>query len=265
LTDAINLFLEKATNTTINTIVWIIGIIVIIALGITLFLFIKKLYKTFVKEEKYISLLENYNKLENSRNSIDEAYNKVVDITNSIYQLSITTNMLLHDLVFNMKPANIISDKANELIQTTVYVIPQHFKIKVGDYHRCYIWMKSETDIHVLENYFSSTNKLIEENLSIENSFAGRIFSTREPRYSGDITHEKDFEKRPNSKGTYKSLLGVPIMIGENVLGVLTIDAKKADAFDESDDTIYLSLFASIISNCLLIMAKVSDIIPQEG
>jgi transcriptional regulator with GAF, ATPase, and Fis domain len=255
-------FLNKANSTTINIIVWIIGILMIIAIGIMLFIFIRKLYKTFLKEEKYVGLLENYNNLEKKYEETYKNYDKTSAIIDCLNQLSISINILINDFIYAQKLNEEIKVIAEELIKTIVYVIPQNFKINIGDYHRCFIWMKKYGNENVLENVYSSTGKILED-LHIQNSFAGRIFTTGDYRYSANIELERDFERR-HSTSKYKSLIGVPIEIGEETLGVLTIDAKKEDAFNETD-IISLSLFATQISSCFLLLSKIYCIISAEG
>jgi hypothetical protein len=69
--------------------------------------------------------------------------------------------------------------------------------------------MLKEDDTKILINTHSSTGKLADD-LHIDNSFAGRIYITKEDRYTPDVIGRiRDYEKRPSNKGlNIKSLMG---------------------------------------------------------
>jgi transcriptional regulator with GAF, ATPase, and Fis domain len=251
-------FINKASISTINTIVWILGILIIIAIAIILFLLIRNLSSTFIKQEKYLALLESTNSLKKESESNYRNYEKVASIMLCFEQLNFMVNSLIDDFIFKRKSYDEINSDAHEIIKSIVFIIPQNYKTNFGDYHRCFIWIINDDDNNLLANVYSSTGQLLDD-LHIQNSFAGRIYSTEEYRYTPNVEKEKDFEKRATSSNKYKSLIGVPIKIDNSTLGVLTIDARKENAFLEDIDIPSLDLFAMKIALCLSIMANIAD------
>lgn len=246
-------FMKKADVGIINTIVFVMGIILIIFVIIILSLLVRKLSKTFLREDKYVLLLQEYTEMLSKYEGACKNHDRVNNITKYLVQLDYTVLTLISHSLFATKEQQEIYEIANKLIETTVFVIPQYFKTNIADNHRCFIWMQKE-DSDLLENTYSSTGEL-KQDLQVNSSFAGRIYSIGEDRYSPNIDNEKDFQKRDKSTYRYKSLIGVPLKVEENTFGVLTIDAKKENAFNE-EDIVHLNLFASLISACTLLQVK---------
>jgi putative methionine-R-sulfoxide reductase with GAF domain len=65
--------------------------------------------------------------------------------------------------------------------------------------------------------------------------FAGGVWVSAEPRYIEDITKAKEFEGDYMAQDSYKSILGIPIIVNNEVLGVLCIQSEFLDGFIKGD------------------------------
>lgn len=242
-----NEIVGKASPLLINIIVLIIGLIVIAFVGILSFITLKKIGKSFIKEEQYCQLQDKFIDMSETYNLMKELYEKSTNITNVSMQF-------FHDisiLVYKNSKNEDIKKTTKETIEAIIYIIPQLIKSSSGENHRCFLWQPDSRKKN-LTNIFSSTNGLQKESLSINDSFAGRIYTTGKERYTPNILEDKDYKAKENSKSKYKSLVGVPIKWEEITIAVLTVDAKKEDGFTEEDiDNLYI--FASMLSICLLL------------
>ncbi|MNO45388.1 GAF domain protein [compost metagenome] len=121
--------------------------------------------------------------------------------------------------------------------------------------HRIAIFMKdgdtNQLKIHEGQGYSNEGKTHLR--LDVNNSAAGKVFTSGEPYISGDITSEGNlFKRHPKSTKTYMSLMCVPIKCGNMVLGVLSIDGQEKDSFTK-DDLDHLKYFANAITSFMLI------------
>jgi GAF domain-containing protein len=75
--------------------------------------------------------------------------------------------------------------------------------------------------------------------LPMEKSVCGRVFQTGEPLCIGDVRQTPYYyEGSPE----VRSELAVPIRVGDQVIGVLNVESREIDAFDEEDLTFYTAI-----------------------
>jgi transcriptional regulator with GAF, ATPase, and Fis domain len=92
--------------------------------------------------------------------------------------------------------------------------------------------------------------------LSIADSAAGYTFTTGEIFFSGEIhTPGSRFRKHPKAQSTYHSLICVPIQVGDQVLGVLSVTGDEEKSYTE-DEKSYLSAFSNSIAPLLYMELK---------
>lgn len=75
---------------------------------------------------------------------------------------------------------------------------------------------------------------------------AGYVFKEDKPLFIKDVTKDLRFKRFEETKRELRSIISVPLKIGEQVVGVINVDSKK-DVFS-SDDLQALSTFASEVA-----------------
>lgn len=115
---------------------------------------------------------------------------------------------------------------------------------------KCILWKPDETKQLLLKHHTNIPNSYNEKTLFVNKSFAGHIFFTGEEKTCPNIEKERYFQKRDTQRVPFISLAGVPINFGGEVVGVLTIDSDKENAFTE-DGLKILYIFGHCISTCL--------------
>lgn len=245
-------FINKADQSVVTDIVKFIGIVVVIALVIIVVIIVRKLIKSINKGEKYgdlqVKLKELSSKYEKLIGVYENCTNTVIIISQYLYDISI----LIHKH-YNKENINV---DLNKMIEAIIYSLPTIIKSIGGENHRVFVW-EPDVSKNNLYNIYSSTNSLLKEPLPINNSFAGIVFSTGNQRYSENIKEEKDYLAHPNSKYKYKSLLGIPIKWEDITIAVLTVDAKRENAFSD-EDIESICTFGVMLSICLLLKKMIS-------
>jgi transcriptional regulator with GAF, ATPase, and Fis domain len=100
--------------------------------------------------------------------------------------------------------------------------------------------------IHVAVNFSPDGMKHLR--LSIADSAAGRVLQTGEPYFCGDVSTEgNSFTAHPKASRKYLSLICVPIKVGEQIVGVLSIDGEEKDSFSR-EEAEYLRYFAHTLA-----------------
>lgn len=80
--------------------------------------------------------------------------------------------------------------------------------------------------------------------LAVERSCAGRAFLTGEDYYCRDVSTDPVYWHSSRGKSDFRSIACVPVRAGQNVFGVLCLDAEQPNAFT-TDDFANLEVFAA--------------------
>jgi len=257
LQGAIKNYLQQADSTIINIVVAALGFVIVVIVILICIPVVRHVFKKLSLEDKSIKLMEKNKDLENEQETICKNYEKSIAMFECVNQITHTINSLLCDYFLGDNEPDDIREKAEKIIQSIVYIIPQNFKINYRDFHRCFIWMVKDSDSKILENIYSSTG-VMQPNLNLNNSFEGLIYITGEAKCSSNTRSESNNEKETKGRCANKSLIGVPIKIENKTIGVLTLDAKTENAFAKEKDITFLNMFASLVSVCLLLIAHIS-------
>jgi hypothetical protein len=59
-------------------------------------------------------------------------------------------------------------------------------------------------------------------------------------------TEERDFEVNPNATRKFRSMVSIPVLVGDNAMGVFNVVTERRDAFDAADINYLTSLGAAI-------------------
>lgn len=253
----IKAFFDKASPTLINIIVGSFGFTIFLILSIAAYIILKKITKSFIKEEKYDNLQDSYIEMFTNYNKIYTLYAKYANITN-------VSNQFFNDISILINKHNSgvdVKESSEKLIHSIIYTLPQLLKSSAGESHTCVLWKKSDNDVN-MEIIFSSSTSSKEAikgaKKPINKSFVGRVYATGDIRNSGNIIDDTEYynQNTPN----YKSLLGIPIKRLEETIAVLTINGKLENSFtDEDIDNI--TIFATMLSMCMLINDYQNDTI----
>lgn len=250
----LNEFLSKASPKIVNGVVAVLGIVVIIFVGILLYIVLKKIHSSFTKEEKYNKLLEEFIDTNRALNELNDISEKTINITSVIKQFSYDINMLIYQFCNNKDDF----DKDNEIkciIESIINSVSSSLKSAKGEIPKCIFWIPDDDVKNLIRFYTNIIDENNNRKLPINNSFAGRIFSSGKERNCGNIDNDSEFQRESRQKRKYTSLAGVPIKWHNKIIGVLTIDAKKEDAFNDLDMDI-LNIFAYMLGICYLLFKK---------
>lgn len=82
-----------------------------------------------------------------------------------------------------------------------------------------------------------SAQSLYERSFRKGEGFAGKVWEERKAMIEGLVNDEHDFrfqgKYKPNHE--FKSIMGLPITVGNDVLGVLCIQSEQENAFSQED------------------------------
>jgi hypothetical protein len=82
--------------------------------------------------------------------------------------------------------------------------------------------------------------------MPINGSLMGQVLAKGTPRNWGDVTKDEDFKLYPGTSGPFRSLVSLPVRVGDGVGAVFTVTSSEADAFDPADLT-YITSLGSVV------------------
>jgi GAF domain-containing protein len=85
--------------------------------------------------------------------------------------------------------------------------------------------------------------------LPIAGSFGGHAYSSSEVQWTGDVEADPRWSKHAKARAgrNYASLVSVPVVVRDQVIGVMNVVSTYKQAFSEADRT-YIELLGSILS-----------------
>ena len=85
--------------------------------------------------------------------------------------------------------------------------------------------------------------------LPIAGSFGGHAYSSREVQWTDDVDADPRWSKHPKGRPgrDYASLVSVPVVVRDQVIGVMNAVSTYRHAFSQADRT-YIELLGSILS-----------------
>lgn len=233
----------------VNGLFLIIGFIGIIWLIMMYKITIKK-YKRFSDtEEEYIKIVKEHKELGEYYLFLDDKYNIARKRINHIKRLAeMETDMMS---LFFKKGS--IDDKVKKLLSLIAYSIERGF-LNPADDNRIGIWKSAdnEEELYMCKGVGFKLGGEREKTLKINDSIAGGVYIRQKTRYCEDVTTEHDFRINPDSSYDIRSMVGVPILAGQECLGVLTIDSRKENAFSPEDIDI-LELYTNFLAIVILL------------
>lgn len=96
-----------------------------------------------------------------------------------------------------------------------------------------YFWYDKRKSTLTIEKYASNTHEIEKRKLEIQNDILGQIIEKKEPGILTDIPQisERENFRYYTQPQKIKSFLGVPVFHNSNLIGILAVDSKTADAF----------------------------------
>jgi hypothetical protein len=79
-----------------------------------------------------------------------------------------------------------------------------------------------------------------------------------------DVTaEERDFEENPKATRKFKSMVSIPVLVGDSAMGVFNVVTERVDAFDAADVN-YLTSLSAVIQTAVGVALKEAKSKPQE-
>ena len=128
---------------------------------------------------------------------------------------------------------------------------------------RIAVFYKVDEKLKILHGYGYSPGGLKNLEHSFTNSKAGYCYINKEIYICNDLDTDPTFKRNPKSSKEFNSLLCVPIIYNERILGVLNIDGLLKDSFDK-DDIDYITYFCNAFAPLLYQELLVKNIIEEE-
>lgn len=141
------------------------------------------------------------------------------------------------------------NDRKDRIINSTLNLIISHLTKAKDNVHRVTLFEPDKSDKNKLKAYHHCGFISIDPEdlwLPLHGSAAGNVFLTGENYISPNVHKESIYYKHPKLKMDYSSLLCVPIQINGNCYGVLSLDGKIENSFDQ-EDLEYMKYFATLI------------------
>jgi putative methionine-R-sulfoxide reductase with GAF domain len=144
-----------------------------------------------------------------------------------------------------------LDERARHIIHNMIVdQIPLALKSMKNIRHRCAVFIVDNSDyskLMIFEGCGYSLDGKEKLRLEINNSMAGEVFRTGKIKYSGDVSKEKSFKPHPKATKKYRSLLCVPVIVRDQVIGVLSLDGSEKDCFTQ-DDIDYVRIFSNLLA-----------------
>lgn len=153
----------------------------------------------------------------------------------------------LKHLFHQFAVGNDIQAQSYGILKTIVDQLSMDLKFSAGETHRCAIWTEIEGNrlgIYVASSSFPAHYRMSRTH-NINHSVAGRCYRTLKPDYLPDVDKDKEYLPNPDSSHKIKSMICVPIAVGDIKYGVITIDGKNVDAF-KTEDIRIVEIYAEI-------------------
>lgn len=226
--DAIVALINKAHPLIADFILFAVGLL-IFGFALSILITLRKSISSQTAIDRLLSLQNEYNSL----NVIREKYNQSVAIQVGIKSV----HSELKYLFYEFASGGDIQNQAYGILKLITDRLSTDLKFSAGEIHRSAIWLdmgNGNLGLFVASSGFPDYYRN-QRLLDINRSSAGRCFRTVTSDYIPDICKDKEFQHNPGSQHRYKSLICVPLALGELCLGVITVDGKKEDAFKAED------------------------------
>lgn len=247
---AIETLINKADSWVVDFVLFSIGAIIIVWVFTT----IKSVSKNISAEDKInklIRLQDEYNNLDNRSNSLYSQYKQ----TRSVLTGLKITYSELKSLVFSYSSGYNIREESGKILRSITDRLSTEIKYFAGEIHRCAIWIPIDDKyLGMIEASAGfPDNYKMQKKLPIDKSSAGRCYRTKMSCFIPDVEDNNDFNKSHQSNHGYKSLICVPVVFGEDCLGVITIDGKEDGSLNK-DDIEAVETYAEIVSMTLMLI-----------
>lgn len=247
--------------------VWVINSLAIAASALIvswLFYALLRLRKNNIPEDmvyKFASLQEAHNELRRDYDNLTRRYGQAAVVTRSIKKTQIEVNGLFY-LFINF--AN-IEGHAYDILTLIVNRVSMDLKYFPDELHRCAIWLDNNEGQLVPYAVSSGFPEYYQKyrTLEVGKTVAGRCCRIRKPVYAAIAKNEGDYEPNPDSRHNYNSLICVPMMLGNDCFGVMTVDGRNENAFTE-EDVETVEAYAGMATTAMAVEA-LYGVIKREG
>lgn len=249
--------IDKADLWVINILVLTVGALIIVWVFSTLTV-LKKNISSQATSDRLLSLQEEYNKVNSDCIAFRDKYNQSIAIKTGIK----STHAELKYLFSQFADRQDIQGQAYGILKLITDRLSTDLKFFAGEIHRCAVWLKIDDrnlGLHAASAGFPD-NYRNHRALEIDRSVAGRCFRTRTSIYSPNVFNDRDFIHNPHSPHNYKSLICVPLVLGDVCFGVITIDGKEENAF-KTEDIETVEVYAEMAA--MVYMMQIASTMPH--
>ncbi len=251
---------KKASPWVVNVVLLSIGAVIIIWV-VSALRVLKKDISASSMADKLIQLQVKYHELSSGSNALQQKHGQTRIIINGLKSAYTEARFLFYLLSKNYE----IRDQAEELMRLILEKLAAELKFDAGESHRCAIWTASDskTLISVIASSGFSDYYRRKRSLGIDTSVAGRCYRTKATIYLTDVQDDRDFRHHPGTPHKYKSLICVPLVFGEDCLGVVTVDGQEESAFIQEDVEI-IEAYSEIIAMVIMMYIANAQSIARE-
>lgn len=129
---------------------------------------------------------------------------------------------------------------------------------------RVAVFTEREEGLKILHGFGYSVEGKNKLTLSVGKSKAGYCYTHGEIYSNMDISTDPTYERNPKASKEYFSLVCVPIVYQNQVIGVLNVDGLNKNSFDR-DDIDYIGYFANVLAPLLNMELKYNERLLKEA
>ncbi len=258
--DALVELVKKASPWVVNLFLLSIAAVILIWVFSALRV-LKKDISVHSTADKLIELQGKYHELSSANSTLQQKHSQTRIVLDGLKSAYTEARYLFYLLSKDYD----IREQAEELLRSILEKLAAELKFDAGESHRCAIWttLDSTTLISSIASSGFSDYYRRRRELGIDKSIAGRCYRTKGTIYLPNIQDDRDFRHRPGLTHKYKSLICVPLVFGDDCLGVVTVDGKEENSFFQEDIEI-VQAYSEIIAMVIMMYIANTQAITRE-
>jgi GAF domain-containing protein len=181
------------------------------------------------------------------------------DRRGSIWQIVAAASQWLADLACELNTEG-LPRRAYAVMGELFYCVPQALAAS-SQYHRIVLFEPTvseagDTELRITRHAgFSSDSYAERLRLPLEGSVAGLAYTRGKSYRTGDVLKDPNWLRVEDDPQKYRALLCAPVVAGDRVLGVLSVDSTQVDAFTEEDE-LGLGIFARQVAVIITLLEQ---------
>ncbi|MBP3953089.1 GAF domain-containing protein [Bacillus suaedae] len=111
--------------------------------------------------------------------------------------------------------------------------------------------IKEDQKLHIREYFRIGARSARSRRFKKGEGFAGSIWEKGFAEMVQDVSQDKRFNKKQNGRYSFLSIMGMPIKVGDTIIGVLCIQSENIEGFSE-DDLLAIEFYVNVCATLLL-------------